>query len=436
MKIEKPELNNTICMYAFAELALKQWQGTIINATPCCNMLTPGNKDPMAIEPDLKNKELSIDEIFNHENFQNLRTQMLNGEKPDACQACFKSEALYNTSYRLSSAGYIDTIEQVDSDNSKIQILDLSTGDSCNLRCRMCHPGTSNQLRIDSKLFKKNGFDYNKNQPGWWDTNDFLEHGSENKAYFVPNIKSNQWEDLKTHLSTVKIIKASGGETLMSRSFIDFLDYAIEYDYAKNIELHIHTNGTKFNNPMFDRFRKFKKIVPDFSIDGTDKIFEYIRYPAKFKEVEQNLHNFFSSDVPTGYFRVNFVLMSYNIHGIKDMIEWMLRFGKEANNYVKLNIDLVSPPGRNIDIKWLPPEMISKVISSLEKYENYTNSACNIKIEKALNYMRECVKNYSYNENVLKKFKEETVQFDLIRNQSYRDYCYPELVQLLDSIKI
>jgi sulfatase maturation enzyme AslB (radical SAM superfamily) len=434
--MKKPTTDNTTCVYAFSELALKQWQGTIINATPCCNMLTPGNKDPMGIETDLKNEELSIDEIFNHASFQNLRKQMLNGEQPKACQGCFKSEALYNTSYRLSSAGYINSIEQVDANNPDIQILDLSTGDSCNLRCRMCHPGTSNQLRIDSTLFKKKGFDYSKNQPGWWNNDEFLEKGSENKAYFVPDIKSKQWEDLKTQLRTVKIIKASGGETLMSRSFIDFLDYAIEHNYAKNIELHIHTNGTKFNDSMFNRFRKFKKIAPDFSIDGIDKIFEYIRYPAKFNDVEQNLYNFFNSDVPTGHFRVNFVLMSYNIHGIKDMIDWMIKFGKHARTYVQFNIDLVNPLGRNIDIKWLPPEMILGVINSLKEYENYTDSTCNIKIKKALNYMRECVKNYSYNEDKLKRFKEETVQFDSIRNQTYKNYCHPELVQLLDSIKI
>ena len=435
MKIEKPASNNTTCIYAFSELALKEWNGSIKNATPCCNMISSINKDPMKIKDNLENRELTIDEIFNHKSFQNLRKQMLKGEKPKACQSCFKSEELYNTSYRLNSTGYIDALGEIEYNNPSIQILDLSTGDSCNLRCRMCHPGISNQLRIDSKIFNKNGFDYSKNQPGWWNNNEFLENNSENKSYFSPGLDSAQWQDLKTHLKTVKIIKASGGETLMSRSFIDFLDYAIKHDFSKNIELHIHTNGTKFNTPMLKRFEKFKSVSPDFSIDGVNKIFEYIRYPAKFNEVEQNLYNFFNSDVYTNHFQVNFVLMSYNIHSIEDTINWALNFGKLTNKFVKLSIDLINPLGRNIDIKWLPPEIISKIINNLKQYKNYNNSYCNIKVEKALNYMKECVKNYSPNEEMLRRFKEETVQFDLARNQSYRDYCHPEIVELLDSIK-
>ena len=432
--MNKPSPENTLCIYPFNQLALKQWLGSVKNATPCCNMIRPNNKDPMEIKNDLENKELTIDEIFNHKSFQNLRKQMLKGEKPKACQGCFKSEELYNTSYRLNSTGYIDALGEIEYNNPSVQILDLSTGDSCNLRCRMCHPGTSNQLRIDSKIFNKNGFDYGKNQPGWWNNNEFLENNSENKSYFSPGLDSVQWQDLKTHLRTVKIIKASGGETLMSRSFIDFLDYAIKHDFSKNIELHIHTNGTKFNTPMLKRFEKFKSVSPDFSIDGVNKIFEYIRYPAKFSDLEKNLINFFSSNANTPRFQINFVLMSYNIHYIEDTLKWALELGKQKNKFVKFHVDLVFPLGRNIDIKWLPPEIITPIITSLEKYEDYSKNKCFINIKKALNYMKESVKNYSRNDDMLKRFKEETDQFDLARNQSYRDYCHPEIIKLLDSI--
>ena len=434
--MKKPTIDNTICTYAFSELALKQWQGSIKNATPCCNMLNGGVRDPMKIKDDLENNELTIEEIFNHKTFQNLRKQMLNGEKPESCQICFKSEELYKTSYRLSSAGFSEILTQEDIKNPKIRILDLNTGDSCNLRCRMCRPSTSNQLRIDSKLFKKNGFDYNSNQPNWWNINEYTEKNSENKAYYSADLDSKQWLDLKNNLETVRVIKASGGETLMSRSFIDFLDYAIKNDYAKNITLDFHTNGTKFNKPMLKRFEKFKKVNPDFSIDGIDKVFEYIRYPAKFSDLKQNLVDFYSSDVNTTKIQINFVLMSYNIHNLEDTIKWAIDFANQQGKFIKLHADLVNPIGRNIDIKWLPPEIILPIISSLEKYEDYSENNCFINIKKVINYMRESVKNYSYNEDMLKRFKEETVQFDLNRNQSYQNYCHPVLVEFLDSIII
>lgn len=431
-----PSLDNTYCVYAFSELALKQWNGNVRNATPCCNMIRPGNDDPMDIKKDLEDGNLSIDEIFNHPNFQKMRREMLLGKKPKPCEGCFKSEELYKTSYRINSHGYNRFFDDIDQDNPSLQILDLSTGDSCNLRCRMCHPGTSNQLRIDSKMFRDRGFDYNKNQPGWWDINEFTEKNSENKGYFSPGINSNQWEDLKKHLSTVKIIKASGGETLMSRAFIDFLDYAIDHGYSKNIHLHFHTNATKFNRTMMKRFEKFKEVAPDISLDGIGKTFEYIRYPAKFEEIEQNLNKFFSGNFEAKTLSVNFVLMSYNIHNLKDTIEWLLEYSNSRNLILKLNADQVFPIGRNIDIKWLPPEMLQEVLDEIQIYEEWDVRPPLIKIRKNINYIRECIENYEYNPEMLKRFKEETVQFDAIRNQSYRDYCDPRLVKLLDSIEL
>lgn len=436
MKIIKPSLDNTTCIYAFSELALKQWNNQIKNATPCCNMIRPDDDDPMNIKKDLAENELSIDEIFNHPQFQKLRKEMIQGKQPSACQKCFKSEQLYGTSYRLGAEGYIDSLEDIDYESPSIRMLDLSTGDSCNLRCRMCHPGTSNQLRIDSKLFKEKGFNYSKNQPGWWNVETFLEKNSENKSYYAPSRSSFQWNDLKEKLKTVKIIRASGGETLMSKAFIDFLDYAIDNEYSKDIDLHFHTNATKFNNSILQKFEKFKSVTPDVSMDGTEHIFEYIRYPAKFLQVEKNLHKFFNSNINTTDFSINFVLMAYNLHNLENTIDWMIDFGNKNKVFTKIHVDLVFPSGRNIDIKWLPPDMIREVLTSLEKYENCDDSYPLIKIKKALNYMRESIENYSYDEEILKKLKEETIQFDSIRNQSYRDYCDPRLVEFLDSIKL
>jgi MoaA/NifB/PqqE/SkfB family radical SAM enzyme len=428
----KPEFDNTFCYYPFIQLALKQWDFSygIKNATPCCNCIRPENQDPMNIQKDLNESNLTIDEIFHHPSFKEIRKNMLEGKKPKACEICYKSEELYGTSYRIQSEYSIDK-KLVDLNNPNLEIIDIDTGESCNLRCRMCHPDTSNQLRIDLKKFKERNFDYSENQPGWWKS----DIKSVNKSYYSPNHKSPQWQDLKRHLVTITSIKASGGETLMSRAFLDLLDYAIDNDYAKNISLNFHTNATKFNKKMIERFKYFKNISPDISIDGVGKTYEYIRFPEKFSTIEKNIEQLLTSEINCNLIRFNYVLTSYNIYNIEETIEWVTSIHKKFNKSIKLHVDLVFPEGRNIDIKWLPNFILEEVLQNLEKYENHDNLyplAFNIK--KSLNYMRKNLIHNKDNHLKLKLFKEETVQFDLNRNQKYHDYCHPTLVKLLDSI--
>ena len=52
----------------------------------------------------------------------------------------------------------------------------------------------------------------------------------------------------------------SGGETLVDPNVSTFLKNAVDNGYAKNIELHLLTNGTYMPKRIIDVLNKFKSI--------------------------------------------------------------------------------------------------------------------------------------------------------------------------------
>jgi organic radical activating enzyme len=56
----------------------------------------------------------------------------------------------------------------------------------------------------------------------------------------------NFWDNLKTLLPNIKYFEFTGGEPFLIEQHFELLRYAVENDYAKNIEIHYNTNGTVF----------------------------------------------------------------------------------------------------------------------------------------------------------------------------------------------
>lgn len=424
----EPKLENTFCFYPFSELALKDWpSGHIGVVTPCCNMLNMQVNDPMEIGED--NSDKSIEQLWNHENLKQLRKDMLNGVKNPKCETCWKMEEETGTSYRLhSKQNYID----VDINNPKLQIIDLSTGDSCNLRCQMCSPGTSNRLRIDARYFREHDFDYK-----WWNKDlpdKIYEPGAENKTFHGPKIESPQWTELKENLGDIKIIKATGGETLASKAFVDLLDHAIETGDSKHISLNFTTNATKFSKPNLARFKHFERLQPTLSIDAVGKTYDYVRWGAKWTDVSNNIEKLITESDNIEQLHVNFVLTSYNVFSILETTEYFYNLKQKYKVPVNMHIDLVFPYGRPIDVQWLPQYLLQQAIKQAEQANAYAGHEFWLLFDKAISYMKQHCKEKENNEKI-KAMYAETIMFDASRNRKYNDYLHKEISDYLDEVK-
>ena len=386
----KPSKDNSYCYYPFKQLAISHWNSDGIQCVnPCCNMASPLDPDPLHTNNDIHN---NVSKLFDLPQLKNIRTQMLNGEYPDACNNCYEAEK-YGNSPRLMLDTTVD---------NKLEWLDIHLGNKCNLRCRMCHPALSNQLNKDAVLFEKDDFEY------WWTS--------------VPDIAPHDIAILYPVLKQITNIRVSGGEPLLSNEYLQLLDYCIDNNLSKNITLELHTNATKFSNSNVQRLNKFKHVNVTFSIDGTNKIYEYTRYPFSFSILENSIKNFFKH-VKKHTVQINYVATIYNMFNVRETIYWAEQF--PISDFVVTN---VYPQGRNIDVCWAPYNLLEiareNLLAMTKKYQT----------ESFTNYLEDCVINNKYSIEKIRDIKQETLQFDKNRNQNYKDYLHNMTIGLLDSV--
>jgi organic radical activating enzyme len=94
---------------------------------------------------------------------------------------------------------------------------------------------------------------------------------------------------VRANASTLKHIHILGGEPLIIPEQAELLDLLIELDVAKNIKLQYNSNITTIGSRWYETWDKFKFVEINASIDGTEGFYEYVRWPAKWDKIYNNL---------------------------------------------------------------------------------------------------------------------------------------------------
>jgi organic radical activating enzyme len=412
----KPEKNNTYCKYPFRELAMKEWQGSTLQAAwPCCMMGNIRNQDGSVNNIGINNiKDLTPDEIFNHPRINDLRNNLLTGVKDDACKVCWDQESRGLNSFRLFSDddyGYEDT---------GLSVVDITASTACNLRCRMCTPMSSNSLMIDWDFFEKMEGEMNfqiSQETKFW---------AHIKPEPIRATDSIQWNWLMENTDKIKVIKASGGEPFYDKKVVKLIDRYIETGNAKNTILTFHTNGTLINDEIIEKLNHFKKNVHNFSIDGFGKTYDYIRYPANFEELDLTLRNYFSKIKSVDFFRVALVLTSLNLLVIPEYIKWI----RSIWNKSSITFSEAYGLDRGTSIKRLPISILSVAKENVLPFLYNERGDVDHKIQNLIQQIDNAISDNQENKELMLK---EIGYFDLSRNQNFKDYLHPLLVDWLTS---
>jgi sulfatase maturation enzyme AslB (radical SAM superfamily) len=220
-----------------------------------------------------------------------------------------------------------------------VQNVSLRYGTLCNLRCPICDAGRSS---------------------AW--ANELVKHGHEVDAQYIydknkmPPI-TEVLKDIDTH--KIKKWHFHGGEPLLA-------DYPWEVLELSGPDAHFHfnTNGSVFPKKL-DMFKN-KNVEFLFSIDDIGDRFEYLRYPAKFKNVQKNIQKakdmgFNISVTPT--------ISSINVWYVPEFMPWLVKtFGSRIwSQFVDLPL--------HYNISHLPQQAKDKVIKKLskEKFSKFLN---------------------------------------------------------------
>lgn len=355
--------------------------------------------------------------VWDNNEFIKLRTDMVNGQwNLPGCNTCHEREMQglvsqrinWKTNERWWTGDIWDNknFEQSLTDN-KIYHLFLNTSNLCNFKCRMCNSMFSNSWINDDTLLREHGFDrkeyvdYTKNR------NDLQT--------FINN--------LIPQLSELRMITVTGGEPFINNDLLDVFDVLDEAGILKNVHLSITTNGSLLTEEHLLRLRKAKTVNINISIDGTGKLFEYMRSAGQctWEEITTKIDMLckFRNEYTNFLFSPNASYQIYNMLNIREFYDWAESIIKRPNEWIEFRL-LTHPECLHVSVA--PDHIKQKALEQIQYVEEKYSSANNM----FLNNMKKTLASKS-NSN-WKEFEKFTLLLDNKRGQHIKDVC-PELYE-------
>lgn len=264
---------------------------------------------------------------------QQVRQSFRNNERHPGCKSCWINEDLGQESMRLRTIKEYKILGVSQSTEIPVDF-EIQIGNLCNLSCLMCNEKYSSSILAENIKLKIN--QHTQDDFKWSDT---------------------AFENLQKIISSgPKIFNVLGGEPLYNKKFLELLE-SLSYDSCKNTMLQIVTNGTQWNSRWKEVLKKFKLVRIMFSVDATDDLYEYMRYPGVWKETDSNIADIITGDNIKPL--VNCTVQNLNIGSLGSVVQW----AEEKNIYLQL-CQLLEPTW--LSLTNLPRHLKIDTISHLE----------------------------------------------------------------------
>lgn len=301
----------------------------------------------------------------------------------DECWQCQRLEESGIKSFRQSMIEGLGIEKKL----SGPQRIDLLFDRSCNLACRTC----SEEL---STFWEKHLRDNN-----------------------LPIIKFNARDNIATitevlknlDLSNLKQVQFCGGETLLGSTYWKVADLIAELapNAKDNILLGFQTNATQpIEEKYYKTIEKFNLVKLMISIDGTNDRFEYLRWPANWNQVVDNLFTIRERVPDNVMFYVQECTSNLN----------MFYFG-EVKDWITKNFNTNRPGDQTDHSTQLAIHDYLDVNIITDEYFDYLQNT------QMATFIQ---KNWQENPEKIKKFIRETEKFDQIRGQDWKK-TFPEV---------
>lgn len=206
--------------------------------------------------------------VWNDPSIQHIRQLNNSGTWLEGCWQCQHIENAGMKSFRQSMIEGLGVKKNL----SGPQRIDFLFDRSCNLACRTCGP-------INSTFWEKHLKDNNLPVQVLDPTDNF-------------NTIKKLLETLD--LSNLKQVQFCGGETLLGNTYWKTAQLLADLiPQAKdNVLLGFQTNATQpIDKKYYSLIEKFKLVKLMISLDGTHDRFEYLRWPASWNQVVDNIFN-------------------------------------------------------------------------------------------------------------------------------------------------
>lgn len=325
-----------LCAYPWNAAAVRP-DGTVL---PCCVY-----NDQKSFNSSTSNVS-SID-LRSTTEWQSLRNQFLDNQRPRGCETCFKNEDQGLTSLR--QYGFNRFSIPKDEAVGDLTMLEVAFSNLCNLACVHCGGYFSTR----------------------WQSED-IKHGRSSKRGVI-NIVENSLDHWD--LSHVQYLKIIGGEPMMEQDrFINLLD---RIDLP-NCKIQICTNGTQKIRPeLIHRLRRANAVLIAVSMDGIGSINDWCRWPSKWADQESHIKEYddlFKNDGNI-YLHFHHCISVFNVFDLPETVEYVLTTWPDW----KIQWDWVDTPSwQNVSV--LPQIAKNKIEQQLSKYASQiaTDRLCGI----------------------------------------------------------
>jgi sulfatase maturation enzyme AslB (radical SAM superfamily) len=240
--------------------------------------------------------------IWQNSSFAPLREKNLQNQWDPGCANCEQLEKVGLASFRQGMNQGLEIYgKQSLSGPARIDIMfDIS----CNLACRICGPHSSTFWQ---KHLKK----YNE-----WAN-----------PIFSPRSKTEIIQLLSgLNLENLRQVVFCGGETLIGNEYWEVAKWLAENvpNAKQQLTVCFQTNGTQPIHPKnFDTIEKLHLIKLHVSLDGVGAQFEYMRWPASWNQVQENLLELKQTVPSNVMFLIEETISIFNILNIDQVDQWV-----------------------------------------------------------------------------------------------------------------
>lgn len=351
--------------------------------------------------------EASILEFWNSKDRQNLIRDLNNGMPVKDCDRCWQEELAGKESKRIRDNKNYENV-QLAEDMLPV-VVDLSMGNLCNLKCRICAPTHSTPWMIEeAQIYFPQDKQQYLQQPRWKIAKESFDHDNE---YF--------WKDILQLLPNVKKFDFAGGEPFYIDKHWDIIQTCVDNGWSKNQHIHYNTNGTIYPEKYMHLLEEFGFVDIQVSSDGVGKKFEYMRHPADWNTSEETINKLINAKNNSKTSWLLSACISVSAFNVYDFFE---TFEHYANKGIGVYVNVVHD---HHGTRVLPRELRSIVIEKLQ-----SRKSIHAQWTKECDMICRHLENAPYNEHDWKNFYTELEMRDKIRNESYQE-TFPEFYEYM-----
>jgi len=173
--------------------------------------------------------------------------------------------------------------------------------------------------------------------------------------------------EVLAHTDHVRQVVFSGGEPLINRMLPVILKRLVAGGRSDQMGVYFTTNGTVHSRNLTDLCQQFRAVEIGFSLDGIGAVQEYIRPPAKWSRIEENVIAFRDDGLPIS---IRPTVQAYNVFDLLDLLRFCDRQG------IPFVLDNLLSCPRYLSLDMLPEAVISEALAEWLRYQDTECRSC------------------------------------------------------------